>query len=157
MEFTVANPVTATTYKDTPEGAFLDKILRGEISAVEAYDQVLTKMDSPVQVDRLREFKLEHEDTVRQMRSLVRSEGQAPSENSGPWGTIVLSFVNMAKMVGFETALRALLEGEEHGLNQYREALTMNLSQKERDLIINVLVPRQERHISSLRAMIKFQ
>ena len=57
-----------------------------------------------------------------------------------------------AKLFGDTSALKALKEGEEHGLKDYREALE-DVDGSTRRLIAEVLIPAQQRHITTLDAM----
>lgn len=147
----------SSDFGTTPVGDFLNKILRGEISAVEAYDQVIEKFQAEPEAAHLRDIRAEHEDSVERLRALVRTEGHQPSEASGVWGGIVASVIRAAKLTGNETSLKALLSGEEHGLKQYREALEMDLFPEEETAIRDILIPRQERHISGLSTLARVQ
>jgi hypothetical protein len=51
-----------------------------------------------------------------------------------------------------------LKEGEEHGLNEYRDLLkSSDISPEQKQHVRDVFIPNQERHIKSIGAMIKMQ
>lgn len=102
----------------------LKSLLRGEMSAVETYDQAMQKLnDDAAIVQQLRRCRLSHEDRVSMLRGEVsRFGGQAP-EGSGPWGAFAKLVEGGAKVFGKKAAIAALEEGEDHGLKQYRADL----------------------------------
>jgi hypothetical protein len=59
-----------------------------------------------------------------------------------------------ATIFGDATALKALKEGEEHGLRDYRDALD-SLDPESRRLVAEQIIPAQERHITTLEGMIE--
>lgn len=138
------------------EGSDLNEILRGEISAVEAYEQVLEKVNKAPETYRLREFHDDHEEACRFWREQLQLRGSLPSQSSSIWGTVVEAFVGASKLLGEETALQALKNGEEHGLNEYKKLLeSKELSSLQKNMIKERFIPMQERHIDSINALIK--
>lgn len=134
----------------------LDEILRGEISAVEAYEQVEAKVKSDPEAYRLREFRNDHSEAVRYWREQSASSGIKPEDSSSIWGTAVEAFVGLSKLVGEETALRALKKGEEHGLSNYKSMLeSEGLTNSQKMQIRNTFIPRQQGHIESINAILK--
>ena len=82
-----------TTAQPVPGGkgdvSALNAFLRGELSAVETYDQALGKFtgNDPVSVVReLRRIRDEHEAAVVALRARVTNQGGTPSEGAGVWG-----------------------------------------------------------------------
>ncbi len=134
---------------------YLNKVLRGEISAVETYDQVIRKFEGESESQRLAEFRRDHERAVETLKGMIRHEGWAPDSESGPWGAVAKTVTGVSKLFGDSSAVKALIEGEEHGLKQYREALDLDISEDDRRTIENDLIPMTERHINSLNAMIR--
>lgn len=128
----------------------INKVLRGEISAVESYDQVLEKFSFEPEVQKLLDLKTDHEDSVQCLKEMVRDEGTIPEQESGVWGAIVKTVVGGAKLFGNAPALNALKEGEEHGLKLYRKMLEMNLDVDDAQIVRTKLIPRQEKHIALL-------
>lgn len=118
----------------------LNSLLRGEISAVETYDQALEKLDDDAAVSsQLRECRSSHEERVDILRREVTRLGGEPSDESGAWGTFAKLVEGSAKTFGKAAAIAALEEGEDHGLKQYRDELPKldgsTRSQLERQLL----------------------
>jgi len=134
----------------------LDEILRGEISAVEAYGQVIEKVSHDPEVFRLEQFKEDHKRAADHWEKEARISGFIPEQSSSIWGTVVEAFVGLSKLAGEETALKALLKGEEHGLSNYEKMLESdNLTAFHKKEITDVFIPNQQRHINSINAMLK--
>jgi hypothetical protein len=129
----------------------LNSLLRGELSAVETYDQAVGKFgDHPVAIDKLRLIRDEHAESVRILRELVLRYSGTPSEGSGPWGAFVSAVTGTAKVIGPATVLSTLQQGEEVGIADYRRALDSGVPPECRDVILNDLLPRCEEHIAYL-------
>ncbi len=155
-DYSRANP-DADFMMDDNKGSYLNKILRGEISAVEAYEQVIPTFQNRADRDRLTEIRDEHDRIVERLKALVEHTRFTPEEASGPWGTIVTTIVGAANLVSNTIALVTLMEGEEHGLRLYNEALSLNLSFEERDVIAIEIMPLLKKHIAILEHMVKHQ
>lgn len=129
----------------------LNSLLRGELSAVETYDQALTKFEDPTVVTDLRRIRGEHSDAAVRLRDQMVRFGGTPAESSGPWGTFAAAVTGTAKMFGPGTALAALKQGEEHGINEYDDALkNEGVNPECKDLIRADLLPRCRRHVADL-------
>lgn len=59
-----------------------------------------------------------------------------------------------AKALGDTAAIKALKEGEEHGLKDYREVVG-DVNPDARQIILADLIPAQERHIQQLAALLE--
>lgn len=138
--------------------AQLNSLLRGEISAVETYRQAIEKAghDRPSGVTQLRAIAQEHGEHAQRLRDEIRRLGGKPDDSSGVWGVWAKAVEGTAKLFGDASALKALKEGEEHGLKDYREALD-DVDETARRLISEVLIPAQQRHIATLDSMIEEQ
>ena len=147
-----------TTAQPVPGGkgdvSALNAFLRGELSAVETYDQALGKFtgNDPVSVVReLRRIRDEHEAAVVALRARVTNQGGTPSEGAGVWGVFATAVTGVAKAMGPQTALAALHRGEEHGINEYENALQdADVSVECKYLIRNDLQARCKRHLDTL-------
>lgn len=147
-----------TTYliPDEPGVDQMHSVLRGEIAAVETYQSVLeTMVDDPAAVELYKTLE-DHRNAVSFWKEQIQREGLEPDNSSGPWGTAALAVVAAAKLLGNVAALRALREGEEHGLTLYLELLTNDeLTMDQRNYIRDVLIPQQRGHITALEEMKK--
>ncbi len=153
--FTTTTGTPRFTHEETTE--YLNKILRGEISAVEAYQQVIEKFSADAESLQLSRFQNEHSRAVAKLKECIQNSLEVPSPDSGVWGTAVATIVGAAKLAGNKASLKSLLEGEEHGLKEYEEVLKMNLAPEERDLVERDLKPALKQHIAELKRMIEIQ
>jgi uncharacterized protein (TIGR02284 family) len=129
----------------------INELLRGEISAVETYDQALKKLGNESEGKPLREILQNHRDSAKKLEAEVRSLKAEPSTDSGAWGTWAKTVEGSAKVMGDDAALKALKEGEEHGLKEYQDALDKNeVPAKVKTLIRSSLIERQKKNIASL-------
>lgn len=141
----------ATTTVDT-----LNSLLRGEISATETYQQALAKVgNEPGAVD-LRRLHAEHRDAANTLRKHVHIFDDKPDQGSGAWGAFTKTVEGVAKLFGNKTALKALKEGEEHGLHAYENALDdPDVSEFVKALISHKLLPQTREHIAALDRMMQ--
>lgn len=137
-------------------GIALNQILRGELSAVEAYEQALEKIDDGAEAKRLNEFLTFHKTYAEYWRNQVESVTVKPDTSSGPWGYVVQAFVATAKLFGETSTLKALKAGEEHGVKEYQNLLEHPLvEEKDKRFIRDEVLPEIERHLNSIDAMMK--
>jgi uncharacterized protein (TIGR02284 family) len=133
----------------------LNSLLRGEISSVETYEQAIRKIGDEHASDAtaLRAIAQEHGEAAQALRDEITRLGGEADNSSGAWGAWAKVVEGTAKLFGDASALKALKEGEEHGLKDYREAID-DVDESARELITNNLIPAQVRHIGVLDAMI---
>ena len=133
-----------TTMTDTTT---LNSLLRGEMSAIETYRQAIDKFAGDPETDQLRAFQRDHRDAADALWHHIERHGGKPSEGSGPWGSFAKAIEGAAKLLGDTAALKALKEGEEHGLKDYQDALDSgNLPADCRELVLS-FVPKMRQHI----------
>lgn len=132
----------------------LNSLLRGEISAKETYVQAIEKLgvEGRAEVEILRGIAREHADAVDRLRDAVESAGGTPADSSGVWGAFARSVEGSAKALGDAAAIKALKEGEEHGLKDYESALE-NVDADSQRLIAD-FIPAQRRHIQQLDSLL---
>jgi len=136
----------------------LNSLLRGEISATETYNQALEKFAGQPEEAELRRLRDEHRETANTLRVHVHDHGGDPSTGSGWWGAWAKSVEGTAKVFGKAAALKALKEGEEHGINDYRSALKDNdVAEDCKTLIRSQLLPRCEAHVPVLDRLMNAQ
>jgi demethoxyubiquinone hydroxylase (CLK1/Coq7/Cat5 family) len=122
----------------------LNKFLRGELSAVETYQQAIEKLRDSAFVRELSELCRAHEDRVQFLRQEISRLGGRPADSSGPWGGFAKLIEGGAKLFGEKAAISALEEGEDHGLKLYRGDLD-KLDPTTGQLVENRLLADQER------------
>jgi uncharacterized protein (TIGR02284 family) len=146
----------ATTTTQTVD--LLNHLLRGELSAVETYEQALSKFEEyPAAAQELRRIRDEHRDTCQVLRDHVTKLGGNPSSDSGPWGGIVQTITGTAKLLGPDTTVVALMKGEDHGVKEYQQALEKDeLPGECQDLIRSRLLPQCQEHLANLESIRSF-
>jgi uncharacterized protein (TIGR02284 family) len=133
----------------------LQSLLRGEISAQETYEKAIGEVGDQPGAQELRRISAQHSQAVNVLRERIVLEGETPDTDSGAWGAFARTVQGTANAFGDRSALKALKEGEEHGLKEYREALeNKHTPAVLKDVIRDELLPRQEEHIRTLDALI---
>ncbi len=129
----------------------LNRMLRGELSAVETYEQCIEKMDEPSLKQQLAVLRTSHVTRVTKLKSRIRAMGGQPETNSGAWGTFAKLVEGGAKIFGKKAAISALEEGEDHGKKDY--ASVEDLTPEVRNFVQTELMPEQKRTHDALSAM----
>ena len=123
----------------------LNSFLRGEISAVETYDQALEKLTrEPDLAAPLRTCRASHQSRADLLRTEIRRLGGQPAEGSGVWGGFAKLVEGGAKAFGKGPAIAALEEGEDHGRDDYARDLD-DLTAATRSFVQTQLLPEQQR------------
>ena len=144
----------------TESTSTLNSLLRGEMSALETYGQALHKLqdDNVPGAAELHQIRKEHRDAAVALQSHVTGHGDEPSRDSGPWGAFAKAVEGTAKLFGNKAALKALKEGEEHGVKEYEDALKdEHLPGEVRALVRDTLLPHQRRHVATIDRLMKAQ
>ncbi len=129
----------------------LNSLLRWELSAVETYQQALDKVGNDPNAYELRRIASEHREAADTLRQHILNRGGKPADSSGAWGGWAKTVEGTAKIFGNTAAMKALKEGEEHGIKEYQDALSdKNLDPECRQLISATLLPRTQSHIPIL-------
>jgi len=132
-----------------------NELLRGELSAVETYLQVIEGSKSEPETPELSEFLVDHQFAVDKLSDFILRRNGTPSTSSGVWGFWAKTVTGSAKLFGDTAALSALKEGEVHGRKEYDEALDEgNLPTELSTDISEILIPNQLRHITKLDLLI---
>jgi len=129
--------------------AKLNELLRGELAAVETYEQCIERVEDVSLHSKLSNLCLSHRERIDRLRATITQLGGEPDQSSGPWGTMARLIENTAGVFGKRAAVSALIEGEEHGEKQYRE--TDDLSPEVRRLVGEELWADQRRTMEMLR------
>ena len=128
-----------------------NSLLRGELSAVETYTQAIAKFESDPERQALEGIRSEHERSVNRLREHLADMGAAPAPDSGAWGSFAKAVEGTAKLLGESPALMALEEGEEHGINEYEEALRHpGVMSEIKSVIRGELLPALSEHLATL-------
>ena len=129
----------------------LNSFLRGEISAVESYKQALGKITDPAIRAELQTCEQDHEQRIELLRARITQLGGKPDTGSGAWGVWAKLVQGGGDLLGEKTALQALEQGEDHGLNDYRDL--DELDSETRTWVENNLLPKAERTHDALSTL----
>src|SRR5690349_1458746 len=128
----------------------LNRLLRGELSAVETYQQALESVSDVQAMRELERISQEHAQAVSLLREEIRGFGGIADESSGAWGLWAQAVEGTAKIFGETAALKALKEGEEHGLKEYQAIMNdPDLLPELKSLLTERLQLRQKEHIET--------
>lgn len=122
----------------------LNSFLRGELSAVETYQQCIEKMEDRAFAAELGSLQDSHRRRAELIRARVRQLGGEPADGSGVWGSFARLAEGTAKIFGASAAVSALEEGEDHGRDDYQRDVH-NLSPAERRFVEMEIIPEQQR------------
>src|SRR5688500_2502477 len=136
----------------------LNSLLRGEISAIETYQQALEKLDDTKNAPELRRIHDEHIEAANVLRKHIHEHGGQPDKGSGAWGAFAKAVEGTAKLFGNSAAMKALKEGEEQGVADYESAIDdKTLPADCRQLIQTKLLPQTRGHIPVLDGLMARQ
>jgi len=125
-------------------------LLRGEMSAVETYDQAIEKANGDKLMKTLSECRLDHARRVELLTNRILELGGEPSKDSGMWGKFANMLEKGAIAFGDRAAIDILEEGEDHGIEAYRHEMT-TLDGELLQLVETQLMPAQEQTHRALR------
>lgn len=130
----------------------LDDLIRGEMSAVKTYDQVIAKIKDEKEVEKLKAIRDNHQNAVDKLKTHASKDVKEDAQSTGVWGTFTKAWTGGAKLFGDNAALKALSQGEEHGIREYKEALNdENVRPEVKQMIRTQFLPKQEKHLETLK------
>jgi hypothetical protein len=152
MNLFITNDAALTNKVANPD---IEEIIKGELSAIEAYKKVMTKdLDSKVHSD-LEIFLIDHRNSLDYWDVQLRELGIEPDNDAGTWGRFVNVLTKASSAIGETSLLMVIREGEEHGLNLYKKMEHSEyLTNSQRERISNVYIPRQIKHLKYLDQLI---
>ncbi|RYD65413.1 MAG: DUF2383 domain-containing protein [Verrucomicrobiaceae bacterium] len=128
-----------------------NSLLRGELSAIETYEQALEKFENDAERSALRAIQNDHQNSAARLREHLVDMEAEPATESGAWGTFAKAVEGTAKMLGESPALAALKQGEEHGIDEYEEALrNEGVMDEIKTVIRQQLLPPLSEHVAAL-------
>ncbi len=129
----------------------LNRLLRGELSAVETYQLALEHVSDAQTAEQLERISTEHLQAIGLLREHIREFGGIADETSGSWGLFAQTVEGTASVFGQKAALKALKEGEEHGLKEYKAIMSdPSLRPELKQILAERLQLRQKEHIETL-------
>jgi rubrerythrin len=137
----------------------LNSCMRSELAAIETYRQALEKeRKNPGQhpaIDQLDGVLRDHQEAAERWREVMPRLGVTPTDDSGAWGTWSKTVMGTAKLFGDKAALKALKEGEESGLKEYRAFAEDESAPPEVKNLAAELAQRRQAHIGLLDRLIQ--
>lgn len=131
-----------------------NRLLCGERSAVETYEQVIRTFQKEPGIIDLQRLLEDHETSVQELETTIREMGGNPSSDAGPWGTFAIIVEGSALFFGKDAAVSALALGERHGKDAYEKALSdEELLPNCKRLLQRELLPRQKSHVAQLETL----
>lgn len=128
----------------------LCELYRGEVSACETYRIALDSIDDEATRSVLKDLELDHARNLDVIRQQITVMGGSVPEGSGPWGAWAKMVTGASRIAGDKATLKALKEGEEHGIKEYEEvANVQDMDPSVRNLLRD-LIPKQNQHIQRL-------
>lgn len=139
--------MTGTLARDISQ---LNTFLRGELSAVETYDQALHRLNGDAAVvAALRAARDSHQQRAETLRRAIEQLGGVPSAIYGLWGSFAKLVEGTSGSFAEAAAIAALERGESYGRDDY-EHRAEDLSPWLRSFIESQLVPEQRRSLQSV-------
>jgi hypothetical protein len=151
---TKMNAAGSTAKPTNNEATQMDDLIRGEMAAVKAYDTALADLKTGSEKTRLQSIRQDHQTAVDRLSKYVAGKPDLleDTESAGAWGGFASAWTKGGKLIGNETALKALQTGEEHGIREYKEALDdESIDKNLKAQIRNEMLPKQEKHIEALK------
>lgn len=131
-----------------------NELLRGELAAVETYDQAIEKYADQPATEELQRIREDHSRAASRLAENVRNMGGEPETGSGSWGVFATAVQGTANLFGRSSALESLQKGEEAGSKNYQEALTDEEVMPEcKEMIREQLLPPVIEHIACLEKL----
>lgn len=122
----------------------LAECLRGEISAVETYEQGLKHINHVAVHHALQEIMTSHARRVELIRELMLRTGAEMPTGSGVWGAFAKAVQAGADLVSQTAAITALETGEDRGLLLYTTDLE-GCDTETRNFITTQLLPEEQK------------
>lgn len=145
------HPLIAGISERDGEIETLNRYLRGELAAVQTYDQCIERVTEPDVVVGLSEIRASHQLRAEQLHNHITLLGGKPSESSGVWGAVARLLEGGANLFGVRAALETLVNGEAHGIREYED--TRNLEPETLAFVRGHLQPEQEHTHAKITAL----
>ncbi len=142
----------STIMNDTTTCIFVcNKLLRGELAAIDSYEEAISKTEDLGQKETLQQILDDHRKSAGTLSEHVSGMGAKPDSDAGPWGSFAEVVTGAAALLGEAAVLSALMEGEEHGIREYEGALHDPGVMNEIKVVFrDTHIPRLQKHIVSL-------
>lgn len=137
----------------------IEKLLKDELSATETYQEALEKFKvsgGQFMSNSIKPILGSHKAAATSLEAQIVKMGGTPQKGSGAWGSWAKLVLEGASLLGKQSTIKVLLEGEKSGQGDYEEALKdSTLTPEVRALIESKLLPAQHDHIRSLGRLLE--
>lgn len=131
-----------------------NKLLRGEISAIETYQQARAKFSASPHRGTIEQIIEDHRQNAEALRRHITDMGGTADRDSGLWGDFAKAVEGTATLLGNAPAIAVLKQGEEHGINEYKEAINNpDVMAEAKVMYRDTLIPRLQKHIALLDSL----
>lgn len=128
-----------------------NSLLRGELSAVETYTQAIAKFEGEAEQTALRGIRSDHENAATRLRTHIHDMNAEAADGPGAWGGFVQALEGATLLLGKSPSLAILERGEQHGIEEYRDALGDDeVTEEIKDVIRGQLLPSCAEHLATL-------
>jgi bacterioferritin (cytochrome b1) len=140
----------------------LNELLRDELAAIETYrhaiDMNRKAHGQDPRFEKLTDMLHDHEQAASRLRDLVQRMGGTAAHGAGTWGAWANGVLGAASLLGEKAALKALREGEESGVRDYREFLHEATAVMSPGIVevCALNLSREEEHVRQLERLIAF-
>jgi len=109
---------------ETPQAInALNALLRGERSAVETYEKVISEFDGDIPRE-LADCLSSHRMRLKRLTVRIEALHGTPADSSGLWGSFANLIQSGAAWFGRKATIEALAEGEDHCARLYEDHVT---------------------------------
>jgi ferritin-like metal-binding protein YciE len=133
----------------------LKELVELDYAAVDAYQAAIDRLDSPEHQDKLKEFKQDHEDHIKEVSKLLKKHNEdVPTQC--PMGKELLATgkVVMANLIGENTILQAMKSNEEDTNTAYERMNAHKDKWPEAEEILKKGLQDEKRHKAWLEAIL---
>ncbi len=95
----------------------MDDLIRGEMAAVKSYDQILGDLKDSKEKSKLESIRKDHVNAVSKLKTFATADVKEDTTTAGAWGAFAKAWTGGAKIMGNDAALKALSQGEKHGID----------------------------------------
>ena len=151
-----AEPIAheASEESEAGGGEAVNDLIRDELAAAATYRQAAGRARGPA-VAELRRLEDEHEKAAALLQQAAAEQGLEPATSAGGRGVWSRLVERAAALVGEDTSLRALIEGELRAVEDYELALrSSELPVDVRALIEASLLPQAREHVPALQSYV---
>ncbi len=131
----------------------INGVLQGEYAAIESYDKILFTEKNKDRRKVYKKTRMNHVDAIKKLRKVLTANKVSPESSSGIWGDVVSLITNIAKELDQDLLRKAILKGEENGLQLYQDILKSDIDEKTRIVLTEIVEDYQKRNINRIKKL----